>query len=189
MSLVALEGPEGAGKTALARALVEHHGYAKYRALAPAGAERLTARELSYFQVLGIPIGTFAEDLYPVDVLAQLRRAGCDFSMVLDRCMISGLAYSDLPAGSVVLRALLREWRNLFNEAGGKLVHLTCNIQTSIARLPEGDERRNRGHQAMVRERYNIVMDLLPPDFPMITIATDNKRLEHVLQQVLSNLE
>lgn len=123
--IVVIEGPIGAGKTSLGRALIPLMDAPLYRPFrlrrddhTPGiGDPRLSA----VADVL--PVNTYLEDMYVADLLSVLKKP----SVILDRSLPSGLAYNQagdraLPLGA--LRILASVWADRMVEADAMVIYM-----------------------------------------------------------------
>jgi thymidylate kinase len=149
--ILVLEGAEGTGKTSLATALVERHGFVSYRTMAWKDG-RQSPHQLSVWRERGVPVNTFVDDIYAADLLACLAsNIGLAWTsrIVLDRSMPSGVAYA--PEGPQAHAQAVAWWARTLTPIGGRIVLLDAPVENLLRRLPEDDPRRCPERLARVR--------------------------------------
>jgi predicted ATPase len=146
--VVVLEGCDGTGKTTIARALAERHGYAVVHSARPPDAVDLAER---YREVLALP-----------------------GKMALDRSFISELVYGPFKFGRSRLSAPDAAGLAFrVADRGGVLVHLTGSADVIAARLRARDGYAPAPERIKaVIESYTRVFDALAGAAPTIIADT-----------------
>ncbi len=146
--VVVLEGCDGTGKTTIASALAERHGYAVIHSDRPPDAADLAER---YREVLALP-----------------------GKVALDRSFISELVYGPVKFGQSRLSARdAAELAFRVADRGGVLVHLTGSPDAIAARLRARDGYAPPPERIeAVIEAYRKVFDALADAAPTITSDT-----------------
>ncbi|MFJ6785563.1 hypothetical protein [Streptomyces yangpuensis] len=143
---VALEGCDGTGKSALARALSDGHGFTVVHSPMTPDAVSLTAR---YGELLSKP-----------------------GRLILDRCFISELVYGPLHRGrSRITLTQALELVDLITTRKGVLVHLTGSPQLIRERLLRRDgDAPNTRELAVLLNAYEKVFHTISTHTSIVTI-------------------
>lgn len=151
--VIVLEGCDGAGKTSIADALRDQHGYAVTHSGRTRDGTDLAAR---YRQILATP-----------------------GRIVLDRSFISELVYGPLfHRRSRITPPAAVDLARLAAGRGGVLVHLTGNPDVIAARLASRDGTAPPlEHLRSIIDAYHAAFRLLDGTAPVITIDTTSASL------------
>lgn len=175
MSLIAIEGCDGVGKTSLAKELSKITGWPVIDVF---GKNKLEHRKLN--KKLDMSINTIHDDMYFMDIWLRLGRPNC----ILDRTFVSGMIYGDHDLFPLeYLNRRLREYNEemLF-------IFMRAEIETIIER-----DRDWKGREQRLKElklEFNSGYHLLSfRNFQTMLLDSDNFSAEELAQHVLEEVE
>lgn len=173
--IIVLDGPNGTGKSALARALSARRGWPVYRAFRRSSGEHFDGELRERLRGLGIPVNTYVDDMYVADALFTTK---C--SAILDRSLPSGIAYG-VAEGAISWgqsKELVDIWAKTLNNSEVALV------QMEAARHVREERAKGRRFDFDLDEKVGIyisaVFSVLSDGhgFPLLNIDTTSRTKE-----------
>ena len=178
--IVFLEGVNGAGKSAYAKALAKRLGWPTYRAFKK-GTEHHVAERLEFLEEVGIQVNSHVDDVYMADFFSTFK-----LDAIIDRTFTSALAYDtvyDEPQKSQSAGAF-KFWLGQLKEFDFLYVWLEVDYETAAERR-SGFHPSKKEHKALAKA-YGKAFQRMPK--PKMRISTDSVSIEDGVELICQRL-
>lgn len=182
--IVVLEGIEGTGKSSIAKIVSEVTDWPIHRPLQllRSGRSRWDPAEQARYRLANVPVHTYAEDLYQMDILARLCANGQNPAVIMDRSMVSGMVYSGAAHAFFEPESaawLFEQWTKLAKMANVHVIHLDADVKVCAARRAD-DPRMAVSNLEHLRRRMEKWMTVWQNASGTYTRIDANQPLEAV---------